>query len=62
MKQINKIADRPVDVITKKQKDKNDNTIYELSFKNDKYFKDSIKNLENLGFKLKDNNWIIILN
>jgi hypothetical protein len=62
MKQINKIADRPVDVITKKQKDKNDNAIYELSFKNDKYFKDSIKDLENLGFKLKDNNWIIILN
>ena len=46
----------------KKQKDKNDNAIYELSFKNDKYFKDSVKELENIGFKLKDNNWIKILN
>jgi len=62
IKQINKIADRPVDIITKKQKDKNDNLIYELSFKNDKYFKDSVKELENIGFKLKDNNWNMLLN
>ena len=61
MKQINKIADRPVDILTKKQKDKKDNAIYELSFKNDKYFKESIIELEKLGFKLKDNNWITIL-
>ena len=61
MKQINKIADRPVDILTKKQKDKKDNAIYELSFKNDKYFKDSVTELEKLGFKLKDNNWITIL-
>jgi len=62
MKQVNKIADRPVDVLTKKQKDKNDNPIYEISFKNDKYFKDSTKELEDIGFKLKDNIWIILLN
>jgi hypothetical protein len=61
MKQVNKIADRPVDVLTKKQKDKNDNPIYEISFKNDKYFKDSVRELEDIGFKLKDNNWITIL-
>jgi len=62
IKQVNKIADRPVDILTKKQKDKNDNTVYEISFKNDKYFKDSVKDLENIGFKLKDNNWNFVLN
>jgi hypothetical protein len=62
MKIVNKLAGLPVDILTKKQKDKNDNIIYELTFNNDKYFKDFVKELEISGFKLKDNTWTIILN
>jgi hypothetical protein len=61
MKKVNKIATRPVDILTKKQKDKSDNVVYEISFKNDKYFKDSVKELEVMGFKLKDDTWNMIL-
>ena len=62
MKQVNKLAGHSIDILTKKQKDKNDNAIYELTFNNEKYFKDSIKELEEIGFKLKDNVWTMILN
>ncbi len=61
MKQVNKLVGRSVDILTKKQKDKNDNPIYELTFANDKYFKDLTKEIEAIGFVLKDNTWKMIL-
>ena len=60
MKQVNKIANRSVDILTKKEKDKNGNPTYELSFKNDKFLKGIL--IEELGFKLKDNIYSIVLN
>ncbi len=62
IKQVNKLAGRTVDILTKKQKDSNDNIMYELSFANDKYLKDFEPQLENIGFKLKDKLWVSILN
>ena len=59
--QLNKITSRKVDSLVKKQKDKKDNMIYEITFSNDKYFKDIVSNLEKLGFKLKDNVWSMII-
>lgn len=57
IKQLNKIAGRNVDSIIKKQKDKNNNMIYEITFSNDKYFKDIISSLEKMGFSLLNNIW-----
>jgi hypothetical protein len=61
IKYINKLVGRSIDILTKKQKDKDDNVIYELSFKNDKYFKEFSEQLEKIGFKLKDDMWICLL-
>ena len=61
MKQINKVIGRSVDIVTKKHKDKNDNPTYELSFANDKYYKDLSKKIESQGFKLVNNVWLILL-
>ena len=61
IKSVNKLVGRSIDILTKKQKDKNDNPIYELSFKNDKYIKDFSKELETIGFKLKGEMWLCLL-
>lgn len=61
IKQLNKIAGRNVDSLVKKQKDKKDNMVYEITFSNDKYFKDIVSQLEKLGFKLKDNTWTMTI-
>ena len=62
IKEINKLGGRNVDIIVKKQKDLNDNIIYELSFKNDKIFNNVIKEIEKIGFTLKKDIFSIILN
>jgi hypothetical protein len=61
LKQLNKLAGRNVDVVVKKQKNEQDNQIYLMTFTNDKYFKDLSGSLEKLGFKLKDNDWTMII-
>ena len=61
IKKINKIIGLNIEVLVKKQKDKNDNIIYELSFTNDKYLKDKIILIQNIGFQLKNNQWILII-
>jgi hypothetical protein len=61
IKSVNKIIGRNIDILTKKQKDIDDNPIYELTFKNDKYIKDYSKELEAIGFKIHDGSWEIKL-
>jgi hypothetical protein len=61
IKEVNKIIGKTVDVLTKKQKDKNNQIIYELSFTNDKFMKDKNSELEKLSFKLDKNTWTKIL-
>jgi len=61
IKSVNKLVGRSIDILTKKQKDKDTNPIYELTFKNDKFIKDYSKELETLGFKLKAESWEIKL-
>ena len=61
IKSVNKIVGRSIDILTKKQKDKNDNPIYELTFKHDKFIKEYVKQLENIGFKLKGDTWTCLL-
>jgi hypothetical protein len=59
--QLNKIREGNVDSLVKKQKDKKNNMIYEITFTNDNFFKGIISPLEKLGFKLKDNTWTMII-
>jgi hypothetical protein len=61
IKLVNKIVGRSIDILTKKQKDENNNPIYELTFKNDKYIKDYVDELKNIGFILKEDIWICLL-
>ena len=61
IKLVNKIIGRSIDILTKKQKDKNNNPIYELTFKNDKFIKDYFKDIIKIGFKLKDDTWSCLL-
>ena len=61
IKSVNKLVGRSIDILTKKQKDANDNPIYELTFNNDKFIKDYAKELGNIGFKLKGETWSCIL-
>ena len=61
IKVINKLTGRSIDVLVKKQKDKQENATYELSFKNDKYIKEIIKDIEKIGFILKNDTWTCIL-
>ena len=61
IKQLNKIAGRNVDPTVRKQKDKDENPIYEMTFNNDKFYKDITTPLEKLGFKLKDNVWKMMI-
>ncbi len=55
---VNTILQRKIDIIVKKQKDKDDNAIYELSFENEKKF-ENVKDIEKLGFVLKNNLWLL---
>ena len=43
---------------TDKEEENKSNIVYELSFKNDKFIKEKIKEIEKLGFILKDDMWI----
>jgi hypothetical protein len=62
IKNITQILNEPYDYINvKKQKDKNDNTIYELLFKNKKNYNNIKNEIENLNFHLHDDIWIKIL-
>ena len=61
IKELNKIAGYKVDSLVKKQKNENGDIIYEMSFDNNKFFKDFISPLEKLGFELKNNKWIMIV-
>ena len=61
IKNINKLAGKSIDILVKKQKDKKDNFMYEMSFLNDKNIKEITNEIQKLGFVLKDNKWICIL-
>jgi DNA polymerase III delta prime subunit len=61
MKQIKEITGFSIDILTKKQKDENDNIIYELTFKNDNKLKEYNKEIEKVGFKLENNIWRLLL-
>lgn len=61
IKNINKLAGKSIDILVKKQKDKKDNFMYEMSFLNDKNIKEITEEIQKLGFILKDNKWICIL-
>ena len=58
---INKAVGRAVDILVKKQKDKKNKAIYELSFDDNKIFKDLTDQIKSNGFELKNNKWIVIL-
>ena len=53
---VNTILQKKINVIVKKQTDKNDNLFYELSFENEKD-----TDFTNLGFKLKNNFWLLTI-
>jgi hypothetical protein len=59
--QINKIAGRQVDIIVKKQKNKQNYIQYEMTFTNADFLKDKKSNIEKIGFKLINNIWINLL-
>ena len=59
--QINKLAGRQVDIIVKKQKNKLNNIVYEMTFTHQAFFKDKNNLLEKIGFKLINNTWINLL-
>jgi DNA polymerase III delta prime subunit len=61
IKNINKLAGKSIDILVKKQKDKKNNFMYEMSFLNDKNIKEITEEIQKLGFILKDNKWICIL-
>jgi DNA polymerase III delta prime subunit len=54
--QINKLAERKVDIIVKKSDKK-----YNLSFNNDKFLHELEKKLKELGCKLENKEWVLIL-
>ena len=59
--QLNKITEGNVVPLVKKQKDKKNNMIYEITFTNNDFSKGKISPLEKLGFKLKVNTWTMLL-
>ena len=61
IKQVNKLVGKNIDILVKKQKDENNNFIYELNFKNDKYIKELSKELMSFGFELTNDTWKILL-
>ena len=61
MKRINKLAGYSVDILTKKQKSKDDKPTYELSFKNDKKFASLLPELRKMGFNMTDNMWVLTI-
>jgi hypothetical protein len=61
IKRINKLAGYSVDILTKKQKNKEDKPTYELSFKNDKKFANLLPELRKMGFNMTDNMWILTI-
>lgn len=61
IKQINKLVGTKIEVSTVKQKNKNGDPIYEVSFQNEKYLSNYYKDIENLGFTLKNKLWTTII-
>ena len=66
IKKINKIAEKNVDIVVRKDKGdkgKEDMVTYNMTFKSDKSLKDNnkVKSIEKIGFKLKDDVWSIKL-
>jgi hypothetical protein len=57
IKKVNKLAGYNVDILTKKQKNSNNETMYELSFKNDKKFSNNLSELNEIGFILDADIW-----
>ena len=57
MEKINILLKQKIVFKTTKQKDKNNNLYYNLSFKNEKFMLTSKLDIEKLGFVLKDNSW-----
>jgi hypothetical protein len=54
--QINKLAERKVDILVKKSDKK-----YTLTFNNDKFLHDLEKKLKELGCKLENKEWVLVL-
>ncbi len=61
IKNINKIVGYSIDVLVKKQKNKDNLIIYELTFQTNKKIEEHTKYIEKIGFKLTDNIWKCIL-
>jgi len=57
MKRINKTAGYSVDILTKKEKNKEGNPMYEMSIKNDKKIANLLPELRKMGFIMDDNIW-----
>ena len=61
IKKINNLLKSEVEILVKKQKDDNNNIIYELTFPNNKLLNEIIHDIQKLGFELNKNIWITIL-
>ena len=61
IKKIKNLLKTEIEILVKKQKDNNNNIIYELTFPNNKSFNEIISLLESFGFKLNNNLWTFIL-
>ena len=59
---LNKIVGRSVDVLVKKQKDKDNELIYNLTFKNAEFINQYNNQVKQLGFTLLSNEWKLIIN
>jgi hypothetical protein len=60
---INKLVGNRIEdkIIVNKKKNKDGNITYELSFNNDDFIKNNTKDIEKLGFILKHNTWVCVL-
>jgi hypothetical protein len=61
IKKIKNLLKSEIEILVKKQKDNDNNIIYELTFSNNKLITEIIKDIESLGFNLNNNLWITIL-
>ena len=61
IKNITNNVDSNIDILVKKQKDNNNNIIYELSFKNNKIIQEKSKLIESYDFKKINDIWTIII-
>jgi hypothetical protein len=61
VKNVNQIVGRSVDIIVKKQKNKEDLLAYELTFINDKFITEHKSQIEKIRFNLEGNVWKLVL-